>query len=709
MSVPRGRLVRIPWVILLVPLALAQEAERMEEPVASGMVESAERRLIQLDVSFTPKKKDVGLIVPELGPQDFDLVINTRPIRIDYADRICNVEQREVAVTVEPGLPGEPVTPRAVRQPYTFIFYIEHALLTMRGQNVALEMAEDLIPELIVDGNRGMVISSGRKLVQTGFSTDPEPLLEAIQRVRKDTAQWSEYAYAQGEELRYEEIVELPTIGSQRIAARAYQLEEMRLTSNRFRRLSATLGSLAQTDPPKAIFYFADMARQRPGEHFIKTFGSPEGVPDGAYSVDSPMAHSFAFDQVLNEANAQGVRLYTIQAQGMQVIPVGAASRRTTGAPAGRSRLEEAEDTMRGFALETGGEMFFGGTDASTMGRVRKAVERDFSCFYLLSFHATDLPEDQPLRVLLRMRDTENGLAADSRFALRTRGQLVVQSAASREQSLLLAAHLVSGAVDADPGRSVAIPLGFVDGTYQALVQTVVQGTDLSGGAVTDCLWDLGMTHVFKQDVADDVSARVGASHPATPIVLETVWEFQPGTSEIISVGREHRLGQLTTAQLAVDWPDPDKARWSVTATTVVQEIEGVFLRKSGDREEDLRRHGPVGVGQAGVRVDHPAFLVGLVCRGARVKEDVWVQRRLVGASTAEFEPLKWEFSGERCVQIRDLVRAGQLGRGDFNYEVRIFDNEQLEGQPLAEGRHAFTALPEGEPEPLARAGEPPA
>ena len=674
--------------LLLVPQAQAQQDDAGQEPIESGIVERTGQRLVQLDVSFAPRKKSTEDVVPELTPDDFHVVINGRPIRIEYADRICNVTQEtslvaEAAATPDPA-PIIPARPRS-----TYIFYLEHTLLTMMGQNIALEMAQRLIPELITDGNRGMVVSSGGRVIQSEFSKEPDELLETIRAVVKDTKQWSEYAYAQGEVTRYDDIFNQPSDGAQRIAARAYQMEEMRVTSNRMRRLAATIGGMAEIDPPKAIFYFADMARKRPGEHFIRLFTAGTDEILGQYSAGAALNHSFAFDDVLNEANAQGVRLYTIQAQGMQPMPSGRA-RTPNQAPS--IRIREAEDTLKGFAAETGGEMFFGGVDTSTMGRILRRIEEDFGCFYLLSFYPTELPEDRTLRVALQLNDTERGREVERNFRYRTRGQLIVQSREKREESLLLAAHAATATVDADPGRGVAIPLSFDDGSYQALVQFVVRGSQLAAELARDSLWDLGMTHVFGPDVRGNVSGRVGVEDPTVPVVLETTWRFEPGVNEIISVGREHRLGQLATAQIDLEWPDPDKAAATISPIAVVQQYDGVFLRKDG-KEEDLRYQGTLGIGAGMVNVDQPAYLIELVCRGRRAKQDLWVQRRLQGETTAEFELLKWGFDGERCIQVRDLVRGGQMSWGEFSYTVDVYDNEQLTGSPIATAQRDFAAL----------------
>ena len=69
----------------------------------------------------------------------------------------------------------------------------------MEGQENALVMAEEMIPQLVGRGTRGMIVSSGRELLQSDLTDDPDELLEFLRRIRHDPLQWGEVAYAEGE------------------------------------------------------------------------------------------------------------------------------------------------------------------------------------------------------------------------------------------------------------------------------------------------------------------------------------------------------------------------------------------------------------------------------------------------------------------------------------------------------------------------------
>ena len=65
------------------------------------------------------------------------------------------------------------------------------------------------------------------------------------------------------------------------------------------------------------------------------------------------------------------------------------------------------------------------------------------------------------------------------------------------------------------------------------------------------------------------------------------------------------------------------------------------------------------------------------------------VERRLVGETTAEFEPNELDLGEDRCVQIRDLVFERTMTEGAFSYQVRVLRGDE----ELASGQLDFHAI----------------
>jgi hypothetical protein len=698
---------------LLLALAPSTRGADQPKPRDLGFVEETEQRLVQLDVSLRAKKPKPGEALPELTLGDFEVVIAGHRIALRYADRLCQATSAGTPPAEAPlaaeAAPAPPTEPERAPQPTghgTYLFYFEHKHLTMQGQEIALKMAEELIPKLIVGGNRGMVASSGARLIQSKLSGDPQVLLEALQSIRHNTGQWSATRYSEAEIRRYQEIREAEeqlSVAAARSRARLFQVEEIQATSNQLRRFAAVLGSLAEIDAPKVALYFADTIRKSPGQHYAELFGGDSG---GSHELATMETKSFsasaAFDRVTEMAGAMGVRLYTIQAQGLSSNGMQEARFDTNSKGFATHRLKEAEDTMTSLAAETGGATFRGGLDNGTLDRVLGRIQSDLDCFWLLSFPAEGLAQDQILPVRVRFNpDSPRFAELDRMYELSSRGQIVVQSASQRKESMLLAAHLEGGdALESEPARGTLIPLAFKDGKYRALVQLVVANPAFAQDLAGSLVWDLGLTHVARDKVEHQVAQRIESREAKAPVVLEAEWSFAPGKGEIVGVAYENRFGQVATVNIDVDWPDPDDAPVTVGPLALVQPSEGAFVRLREDRSaKETRNKGTLALGSGAALVDRPTWAIGLLCRGRRTRGDLWIERRLTGASSIDFPVQKWEWDAdEPCVQVRDLIEQGVMDWGTFKYEVQIYDAPELAGEPLATKRVEFTALTADEP-----------
>lgn len=677
------------------------------KPLDLDIVEQTERRMVQLDVSVRLKDARQQRELPELAPGDLELVIAGRRTPITFVDRLCAPTARAAAPAApapaapaaaapDAPVPSEPTA--ATPAPGVFLFYFEHENLTMQGQEIALKMAEHLIPQVIVGGRRGMVVSSGDRLFQTELTDDPQVLLDALREIRADKHQWRLTQYAEDEVTRYKEILSAPSDSISKSLARMYQIEEIRLTTRRLHLFEATLGSLAALDPPKVALYFADTIRREPGRHYSELFGSGDIDREITRMETSSFTASAAFDRVTKVAGGLGVRLYTFQAQGLISTGMTEALYSTGGQRIPTRRHEQAEETMSSLALETGGATFRGGLDSGTLGKVLDRIERDMQCVWVLNFPADQLGEDQPLPVRVRFnQDSPRFAELDGDFELTSRGQIVVQSAGKRKEAVLLAAHAAQSALDADRARGAVVPLSFDEGEFRGLVQMVVTNPafarELSGGLT----WEVGLTQIHDHDVGRQTSARIDVTNPEAPVVLETEWSFKPGKSKIVGVAYESRLGQIATMNLEVDWPEPSQESVSIGPLAMVQPMSGVFVRVGADDRREVRKEGSVVVGLGAALVDRPTWMVGIVCRSRRARQELWVERRLTGASSVEFPLQKWEWSSESlCVQLRDLIPAGVMDWGSFKFEAWVHASPDKSGTPLAVRSVEFAALAPG-------------
>jgi hypothetical protein len=450
--------------------------------------------------------------------------------------------------------------------------------------------------------------------------------------------------------------------------ARQYQREERYRTDKALRLFEITIGQLTDLDPPKVVLYFADSMRKNAGEHYVSYFGRQAGDPDPTLSrmeSDGFMANH-AFDRVVEAASANEVRLYTVQGEGMlaQSMTMSRGNSRNQSDPTANNRRRfDAQNSLVGMARETGGQAFLHGASGK---KIATRIEQDLSCLYLISFDVTNMPEDRPLAVTLRsMRD---------KVKATTRGQIVLASASRKKTTRLLAAFTgIVPDTDNVKLKAVVIPTGYDKGKYTALVQIRAPATPLPKTA-----WEIGASLVSRGKVRQDFSGRIEVDRPSVPVIFEAEITFGPGPYQLVMVAHEQTTDLIARAELEADWPDPDAEEVTLGPLTLLQPSEGAFLR-----DGELRRSGSLGrTSTEHIEPGLPTAVIGLICRDKSKKSKnagLVVQRRLIGETEASFTDLELSDSGIRCIQLRDIIRAGTLTEGRFTYELKVVDKSARE------------------------------
>jgi VWFA-related protein len=678
------------WVVVaalcLGPCAVAQSAPEATdaapegaEPRRSDLVERTGARLVQLDVTVAGPPEEIVALTPD----DFKVKLGFKKIREFTLDRFC--ELPEQAPLWGPAPRDEPPVPRSASgRPATFLLYFDQPHLTAPGRHRSMQLARELIPRLIRDGNRGMLVSNARSLATlTGFTTDSGELLAAVAELEDDREQWDFFAVEERDRVN-EVVTTLNRDGNIELAiakARGHQREERWRTERNLRRLQATLSRLSALEAPKAVLYFADTMRSNAGQHYLSFFGTRLSQSDhtvlSKMGTDSTTA-SIAFDRVVNEAAAQGIRFYSVRPEGLtghlDINRPGQAAVAITGQAgfSSRTRVGHARQTLRSLSSETGGEAFLHGTPAP---EILERIVADMSCLYLVSFRPTGYLLDEPHRVVVDVR--RPGITA------RSRGRVVLQSEETRLTSRLLGAFTAPDASEQEfEVRGSLVPIGFDDGRYSALVQVSVPGMPIGGTT-----WDLGASVVSRQKVHAETSGRLSVGPAGVPAILESEIRFPPGQQEIVTVAHEQKTDLVVSGRVRSDWPRPEAGPAAVGPIAVLQPHVAAF-----SRDGVMRGTGSVAFPEdTPVNTTRPTALVGLVCRGKAREDVVVVERTLVGDSSIDFPPIELDLAEHPCAQVRDVIPAETLGPGVYRYELRVL----RAGEVLSENGRLFSA---GEP-----------
>lgn len=531
-----------------------------------------------------------------------------------------------------------------------------------------------------MDGARATIISNARELsVVEPLTDDPSRLLAALERLEHDREQWD--MWAELEDRRVRDIVQSLNEGGNldgaMSLARLYQREEYWRTDRNLRRVELALGRLVDESAPKALLYFADALRDNPGEHYLAFFGQRLRNSEALLSVASAdgLQGGLAIDRLVNEAAAQGIRIYPVEARGLTVEVdaglVNPAGLNTTGTVASSSRVRvgDTHRTLQGMAAETGGVAFLNGVRAE---RIAAHIVADGACLYLASFDPGDLAEDVPLRVIVE--------SARPDVKLRVRGRLVLLSESSRRTAEILRAFAAPNAPAAEPFdlRAGLVPTGYSGGRYSALLQIAVPALPLQGA-----VWDVGATLVRGSNVSDRASGRISTPEPGIPVVLEREVRFRPGLLEVVAVAHEERSGLVASERFELAWPELDPERAAVGPVALLQPAPAAFLR-----EAELRRSGSLVV-DSGTPLDpsRPAAFVALVCAGKRRSGPLNLERRLVGPTVHEFPVIEVTPDPQGCAQVRDVVPSNTLKSAAYRFEIVLRDGD---GTLLGAGEREF-------------------
>jgi VWFA-related protein len=632
----------------------------VEETRPTDLVERTEARLAQVDVTVMGPPE----IVMNLRPEDFYVKVNLTRIEEFTLDRLCDPAQSAASQA-----PDEAQV-TAAPFPVSYLFYYDQSLLTLAGRQRSLDLSRNLVRSLIAGGSRGMIVSSaGRVDIIEPFTTDPRRLLDALDRLERDRTQWD--FFATEEESRVEEIVralnEDDNIWRAFSIARSHHREERWRTDKSLRRLAMALTWLAENDSRNVVVYFADTLRSNPGEHYLSFFGSAlQRVVPQVATATGGVSTSPPFDQLVNEAVARGIRFYPVHAEGLvtpsdDLLPSAAAVSRTlTMSSSSRVRFRDAQNTLASLATETGGNAFLHGNSGH---KVAARIRDDFSCVYLISLDPGRFAEDAPLRLIVKVPRED--------VTARSRGRLYVQSESTRLTARLLNAFASARPEEAATGiRTSLVPTGFREGAYSGLVQIYVPATALPSAS-----WKLGATILTRDEVREEISGGLSVARPGVPMILEREVTLKPGLHEITSVAHEETTGFVLSDHLKFTLPDPNDQPVTCGPIVLLQPGTGAFLRG-----EDTRTSGSVAWSDSEpIDAGRPTVLMGLVCRGKRMRDPLRVERSLTGEATVPFPPLDIDLEDDRCAQVRDLIPTGSMGPGQYRYLLRAMrDGETL-------------------------------
>ena len=636
---------RIPNLVAGAFLAWVAVWAADEPPKPTALTEKVEKRLVQLDVAVEGPRDAIQGITAK----DFALYVGEHEVQGLIVDRLCG----DAPTPPESPAPEQPPTPQISRPRATFTFFFDQPHLTMEGRSRSLETSRDLINRLIVNGARASIVSNAKRL-QTivPLTGDREKLLAGVDRLRDDPRLWDSYSDTEmARAVQVQDAAEFSVVCPP-VLAKTYAREEFLIARRSTERLAIAVGTLTEAPAPKALVFFGDSLRQSAGLHYLHIIscGDADELREVKLAEMVPSAAA-EFDAVVTEALARNVHFFTIQAEGLLGYQLGWDA----------ERHRYAQDALVGLATETGGEAFLGGASNKF---IADRLETLTSCRLLLSFPPGDLPLDKAMNVTLELHVPN--------VKIQTQGRIVVPSPASIEHARLLAAFVDPASADDGSLRAFLIPRGGDGKAWKAAVQLRLRPTGLPDQSA-----DLGASIVRRDKVTDHFASSIATRSGARAMVLEKSIDVPPGEFSVVAVARDAKGGDVGSTRLEADWPNAAKSTAAIAPVAVLQSAPAA-ISKDGEiassgflaRDEDETLDPSTSLS-----------LMSVVCRGAKTKRPIVVERWIEGGAHDEFAPMTIAETDAPCVQTVDVVPAGRLLPGVVDYRVAARIGDEIVAQ----------------------------
>ncbi len=283
------------------------------------------------------------------------------------------------------------------------------------------------------------------------------------------------------------------------------------------------------------------------------------------------------------------------------------------------------------------------------------------SCFYSLGFRDDNFQEGRRKSISVFLRRKDLRAFHPEAYLLRTE--------AMKRESRLLAAFVDPASSDDGSLRALLIPRGG-DGTrWKVAVQLRMRP---SGAA--DNSAELGASVVRHDTVTDHFASSIATKSGDRVVVLEKTLEVAPGDFSVVAVAQDAKSGRVGSSRLDTSWPNPAYAAAAIAPIAVLQNGPAAISRdgayaSAGSLARDVDEL---------LNPSADISLASVVCRGAKTKGPVLVERSLEGGSRGDFAAITIPETADPCLQTVDVVRGGRLPQGDVDYRVVARVGEEI-------------------------------
>lgn len=425
-TVALGFLVSVLWLVMATG-AHPQEPSRHPVPTPPAGAEQIEVRLGQVEVFVYDKE---NRFVSGLGPGDFILKVDGKPVQVRYVDlmeiapQVPNLGQRPKTVQGEVVRPYQQAgaTPPSLPFNTLIILYDQAHTGGLIMQSVRPKLYQHL-RNLAEDRTYFMVVRmdpNGGFRIEHGLSTDVEATLESLDKLQVGSRGGSWVAdriqmldtnvHVQAdrcnvyEDPQYRSDCLERAFGSSFLQARNLGMEERKIARNVAQSFQTMFEFLAHVPgrksvlfisegfDPTGLYYTSHLAQLV--RWYVERWDIPSNVEtrilqEFRSELSSQTSEAYIYEDIVRQANASAITMYWLN----PATPDAAIGADTDIRPtlSNEFNVIDMEFQMGGLAENTGGIAW---NAPSGFEKLFDQIAQDFRHYYLVSFEVGTLPED---------------------------------------------------------------------------------------------------------------------------------------------------------------------------------------------------------------------------------------------------------------------------------------------------------------------------
>ena len=387
--------------------------------------------VVNVEVTVTDKQ---GRPVTGLKKEDFQLFENGRPVEITNFYAVSEGKPTtplEVAAAPAPAAPGAPPPPHPLEEVKTpaeqrlsLIIYIDNFNLEPFHRNRVMRELRAFIGQKLSKGDQLMLVTYDRELhIRRPFTSDPSLIAATMLDLEKISAQGVHGVSERRDALQ--RIQDSQTVAEAEGYARTYAQSTYNDLSFSIDALKKITDSLAGMPGRKAVVYVSDGLQMIAGQDVYYAVQNKYGEQSTTGTESLEFDASRRFTELANQANANRITFYTIDAAGLRTYESVSAENQGPGPAApGMSqlidsvRISNLQSPLQMLAEKTGGMAII---NTNVVMPKLEQIARDLNTYYSLGYAPSHYGDGRYYKLEVKVKNRKD-LAVRHREGYRDKG-----------------------------------------------------------------------------------------------------------------------------------------------------------------------------------------------------------------------------------------------------------------------------------------------